>query len=103
MIRDRVLSDGSIVYVVDDDRSVRLAIEGLLKSAGIGVKSYGSAREFFDRPAALVPACLVLDTRLPDTTGLDVQRELTEQEPTLSVIFITGHGDISMSVRAMKA
>jgi RNA polymerase sigma factor (sigma-70 family) len=94
---------GSVVYVLDDDASVRGAIESLLRSVDTEVRSFASPREFLDRPPCDATACLVLDVRLPGTNGLDLQRELAEREPGLPIVFITGHGDIRMSVRAIKA
>ena len=93
----------AVVYVVDDNAPVREAVAGLLKSVGLRVRTFGSAQEFLaaERPDA--PACLVLDVRLPGLSGLDLQRELAEADIHTPVIFITGHGDIPMSVRAMKA
>jgi FixJ family two-component response regulator len=93
----------SIVYVVDDDHSVRRAIKRLVGSAGLQVELFGSAQEFLQgrRPDAL--SCLVLDIRLPGISGLDFQRKLVEADIRIPIIFITGHGDIPMTVRAMKA
>lgn len=91
------------VYVVDDDPSVRSATERLVRSAGLAVRTFGSAREFleFARPDA--PACLVLDVRMPGQSGLDLQDEMARSSAPLPIIFVTGHGDIPMTVRAMKA
>jgi FixJ family two-component response regulator len=93
----------SVVFVVDDDRSVREALRRLLGSVGFAVQVFASAREFLsaDRPDA--PACLVLDVRLPGLSGLDLQQELARTGGALPIVFLTGHGDIPMSVRAMKA
>jgi FixJ family two-component response regulator len=93
----------AIVYVVDDDASMREALESLIRSVGLKVTTFISAQDFLrsERPDA--PACLVLDVRLPGLSGLDLQRELTQAGIQLPVIFITGHGDIPMTVRAMKA
>ncbi len=93
----------SIVYVIDDDRSVREAIESLIRSVGITVKTFASAQEFKGTSRPNVPSCLVLDVRMPGLSGLDLQRELLDGGMRIPVIFITGHGDIPMSVRAMKA
>ena len=93
----------SIVYIVDDDPAVRSAIESLLRSVGILARSFASAREFLDTVPVAVPACLVLDVRLPGTSGLELQSELAIRDPALPIIFISGHGDIPMSVRAIKA
>ena len=93
----------SIVYVIDDDRSVREAIESLIRSVGMTVKTFASAQEFKAIARPNVPSCLVLDVRMPGLSGLDLQRELVDGGMRIPVIFITGHGDIPMSVRAMKA
>jgi RNA polymerase sigma factor (sigma-70 family) len=93
----------SIVFVVDDDPSVRRAIKRLVGSMGLQVELFGSAQEFLQGPRPEVPSCLVLDIRLPGISGLDFQRQLAEAEIRIPVIFITGHGDIPMTVRAMKA
>jgi FixJ family two-component response regulator len=92
-----------IVFVVDDDPSVRTSTERLVRSAGFAVRTFGSAAEFLASPRPEAPACLVLDVRLPGRSGLDLQRELTESGVGIPIIFVTGHGDIPMSVRAMKA
>ncbi len=91
-----------VVFVVDDDRSVREGVADLLSSVGVQVMAFATAHEFlhYKRPDA--PACLVLDVRLPGASGLDVQREIARSTEPLPVIFITGHGDVPMSVRAMK-
>jgi len=92
-----------MVFVVDDDLSIRTALKSLIRSVGLEVETFGSCQEFmkFRRPA--VPSCLVLDVRLPGMSGLDFQKELSISNVRLPVIFITAHGDIPMSVRAMKA
>ena len=92
-----------IVYVVDDDSSIREAVSSLLRSVGLHVETFGSAREFLRAPRAESPACLVLDVRLPDGSGLDVPDELRNLDVPLPIIYITGHGTIPMSVRAMKS
>jgi len=92
-----------MVYVVDDDLSVRRSTGRLLRCAGFQVETFASAREFLAYPRRDVPACLVLDVRMPDLGGLELQRELNRLGNTVPVIFITTHGDIPMSVRAMKA
>lgn len=92
-----------IVYVVDDDESVRSALEDLLASVDLSVLSFGSTRAFIDNGVVDAPACLVLDIRMPGQSGLDFQQQLAAHAIRIPVIFITGHGDISMSVRAMKA
>lgn len=91
-----------IVYVVDDDRSVRAALEDLIASVGLDVQSFGTAQEFLQAKIANKPGCLVLDIRMPGQSGLDFQRQMDGLGIRLPVIFITGHGDIAMSVRAMK-
>jgi FixJ family two-component response regulator len=90
------------VFVVDDDSSVREALTDLLASVGLLVEAFKSAREFLEYKRPDAPACLVLDVRLPDLSGLDLQRELIRTEAPIPIIFITGHGDIPMSVRAIK-
>ncbi len=92
-----------VVYVVDDDASVRKSIESLLRSVGHTVVTFDSTRSFltFSRPEG--PACLVLDVRMPGASGLELQRELAAAGSVIPIIFVTGHGDITMSVAAMKA
>src|SRR5439155_3155209 len=92
-----------IVYVVDDDPSVRQALERLLRSAGWRAAAFASAEEFLREPLADAPACLILDECLPGLSGLGLQRALAERHAGLPVVFLTGYGDIPMSVRAMKA
>src|SRR6267142_2637656 len=92
-----------IVYVVDDDLSVRRSTERLIRSAGLKVQTFASAREFLKHPRIEGPACLVLDVRMPGLSGMDLQRELAQSGIRIPIIFITAHGDIPMSVRAMKA
>jgi RNA polymerase sigma factor (sigma-70 family) len=92
-----------IVYVVDDDPSVRRAIKRLIESEGYQVELFGSAQEFLQARRSDVPSCLVLDIRLPGTSGLTLQRQLDEADIHIPIIFITGHGDIPMTVRAIKA
>jgi DNA-binding NtrC family response regulator len=93
----------ALIYVVDDDVSVRKGLENLLRSAGFTVQTFSSAREFLASARADVPSCLLLDVQLPGLSGLDLQQELTKGGIQIPIIFITGHGDIPMSVRAMKA
>src|SRR5438067_5160546 len=93
----------AVVYVVDDDASVREALGSLIRSAGLGVETFASAQEFLACPRADVPSCLVLDVQLPGLSGLDLQQELTKADVQIPIIFLTGHGDIPMSVRAIKA
>jgi len=92
----------SIVFVVDDDVSVRESLELLIESAGWQPELFGSAQEFLSRPRAAVPSCLVLDVSLPGLDGLELQRQLADRND-VPIVFITGHGDVPMSVRAMKA
>src|ERR1700736_778418 len=91
------------VYVVDDDPSLRAALEGLLKSVGLRSESFGTAQEFLSSKRADGPCCLVLDVRLPGVNGLDFQRQLADAGVQIPIIFITGHGDIPMTVKAMKS
>ncbi|WP_293907173.1 response regulator [Phenylobacterium sp.] len=91
------------VIVVDDDRGIREALEGLLRSVGLQVSLFGSVAEFLAAPLPARPRCLILDVRLPGRSGLDLQSELAGADAGLPMIFITGHGDIPMSVGAMKA
>ena len=92
-----------LVFVVDDDVSVREALSGLVRSIGLRVETFTSAAEFLRRKPPTGPSCLVLDVGLPGLSGMDLQRELTAAHRPISIIFITGQGDIPMSVRAMKA
>jgi FixJ family two-component response regulator len=93
----------ALVFVVDDDASIREALSSLIRSAGLRVATFSSAKEFLQSDKPNVPACLVLDVRLPGMSGLELQLELAASHYEIPVIFITGHGDIPMSVRAMKA
>ena len=93
----------ALVYVVDDDASMREAVGSLVRSAGLRVETFASAQEFLSSPRADVPSCLVLDVQLPGLSGLDLQRELAKADVQIPIVFITGHGDIPMSVRAIKA
>ena len=92
-----------VVFIVEDDPSVRVAIGRLIRSVGLQVQLFASAQEFLRAERADLPACLVLDVRLPGLSGLELQQMLPEQNAKIPIIFITGHGDIPMSVRAMKA
>ena len=92
-----------IVCIVDDDASVRDALKRLVHSVGLRVELFDSAQEFFKRQRPDVPSCLVLDVRMPGISGLDLQRQLADANVHIPIVFITGHGDIPMSVRAMKA
>jgi FixJ family two-component response regulator len=91
-----------MVFVVDDDAAVREALDSLIRSVGLRVETFSSARAFLRHPRPELPSCLVLDVRLPDLNGLDLQRKLAAGDRPLPIIFITGHGDIPMSVRARK-
>lgn len=92
-----------IVFIVDDDISVRESLELLIRSAGWQPELFKSAQEFLARPRALVPSCLLLDVNLPDLNGLDLQKRIAVDRSDLPIIFITGYGDIPMTVQAMKA
>jgi FixJ family two-component response regulator len=96
-------ADAPIVFVVDDDRSVRESLRRLFASVGMTVEVFATAQAFLSASRPDVPGCLVLDVRLPGLSGLDLQRELSSTNAPLPIIFLTGHGDIPMSVRAMKA
>ena len=91
-----------IVYVVDDDASVRRALERLIKSVGLNIQTFASAREFLDFDLPEHPSCVVLDVRMPRMSGLDLQKALADKGVTIPIVFITGHGDINMAVQAMK-
>ena len=94
---------GALVYVVDDDQSAREGVAGLLRSAGLKARTFASAQEFLATPRPDVPGCLVLDVNLPGLSGLDLQQELAKSGDQIPIIFLTGHGDIPMTVRAVKA
>jgi len=96
-------SGAAIVHVIDDDASMRSALDSLLRSVGLEVRTYGSTHEFLDAKRPNAPGCLVLDIRLPGISGLDFQAQLAEWGIGLPVVLMTGHGDIPMSVRGMKA
>jgi FixJ family two-component response regulator len=93
----------AIVFVIDDDESMREALKSLIRSVGLKVEAFASAHEFLQGRRPDLPACLILDVRMPGLSGLDLQRDLSEANIHIPIIFITGHGDIPMSVRAMKA
>jgi FixJ family two-component response regulator len=95
--------NASTVFVIDDDPSVRRSVQGLLKSAGLRSALFGSTQEFLSRSAGDGPSCLILDVRLPGLNGLDFQRQLADAGVQIPIIFITGHGNIPMSVKAMKS
>ena len=92
-----------IVFVVDDDISLRESLRGLIRSVGLRVETFSTAAEFLRRPPPAEPSCLVLDVGLPDLSGMELQDELAAARRPIPIIFITGHGDIPMSVKAMKA
>src|SRR4030095_12451357 len=92
-----------VVFVIDDDPSMRTAIKELIEAVGLTCQTFGSGQEFLDAKLPDLPGCLVLDVRLPGLSGLNLQRELTDRGIRIPIIFITGHGDIPMSVQAMKA
>jgi len=96
-------AEDSTVFVIDDDAAVRSAIQGLLKSVGLRSDSFGTAQEFLTSKRSDGPSCLILDIRLPGINGLDFQRQLADAGVHIPIIFITGHGDIPMTVRAMKS
>ncbi len=96
------MTDGSIVYVVDDDASFRKAVSRLLRSAGLEVEALASAQEFLEHPVVDRPSCLVLDVRMPGPSGMDLQAALQEAGRDIPIVFVTGHGDVSTGVRAMK-
>jgi FixJ family two-component response regulator len=93
----------SVVFVIDDDASVRDAIQSLMRSVGQHVESYASAQEFLRSKRPDLPGCIVLDVRLPGFSGLELQRKLADADILTPIVFMTGHGDIPMSVKAMKA
>ena len=97
------MTGAPIVFVVDDDPSVRSSLKFLLSTVGLQVESFDSADAFLHKKRPDAPSCLVLDVRLPGLSGLDFQRELAARNTRIPIIFLTGHGDIPMSVRAMKA
>jgi FixJ family two-component response regulator len=92
-----------MVFVIDDDESIREALNSLIRSVGLSVETFASAHAFLQSSRPDVPSCLILDVRMPGLSGLDLQRDLVEANIHIPIIFITGHGDIPMSVRAMKA
>ena len=95
-------SEPSVVFVVDDDASVREAMRNLFRSVGLKAEAFASAAEFLARRVEDIPSCLVLDVRLPGLSGLDFQAELAKANIQIPIIFVTGHGDIPMTVKAMK-
>ena len=95
-------TDTAVVHVVDDDASIRGALEGLFDSVGLATRSYAAARDFIGTSLADKPGCIVIDIRLPDMNGLEFQAQLTRMGVSLPVVMMTGYGDVPMSVRAMK-
>jgi len=93
----------AIVAIVDDDGSIRQGLHRLIRSAGWKAETFASAQEFLDRPPTEAPSCLVLDLQLPDLSGLDLQKRMAEAGLDIPIVFLTGHGDIPASVKAMKA
>jgi RNA polymerase sigma factor (sigma-70 family) len=98
-----MMAPAAVVFVVDDDASVRKSLTRLISEAGYTVQAFASAREFLAREPSVGPSCVVLDVRMPGVTGLDLQQTLASATHEIPIIFITAHGDISMSVKAMKA
>jgi FixJ family two-component response regulator len=98
-----ITEDAPVVFIVDDDASVRRSIQDLLSSVALRSEAFATPQEFLDRQRADYSGCLVLDVRLPGMSGLDCQRRLAEAGVTIPIIFITGHGDVPMTVRAMKS
>jgi FixJ family two-component response regulator len=97
------MPDNAIIHVVDDDASLRDALTRLFRSVGLESRPYGSAQDFLDAPRPDIPGCLVLDVRLPGVSGLDFQGQLRNLGIRIPIVFMTGHGDIPMSVQGMKA
>jgi FixJ family two-component response regulator len=97
------MAENPVVYVVDDDEGMRNSLDSLIRSIGLSVQTFASAQDFLRAKRQTTPGCLVLDVRLPGLSGLDLQNELARAEIQTPIVFITGHGDIPMSVRAMKA
>ena len=93
----------AVVFVVDDDAAVRRSLDNLIRSVGLRAETFASAQEFLSSKRPDVPGCLVLDVRLPGLSGLDLQNRMAEADMEIPIIFITGHGDIPMTVQAMKA
>src|SRR5262245_7497528 len=102
-MKQQKIEDQPVIFVVDDDESVRDGLKSLFGSVGLRVEVFGSAPDFLTRKLPGVPSCLALDVRLPEVSGLDFQAELTKANIRIPIVFLTGHGDIPMTVRAMKA
>jgi len=102
MAKSTASKSSPVVYVIDDDRSVRAALEDLFASVGLRVRTFGSTQEFLAHALEDAPGCLVLDVRMPGQSGMDFHRQMVELGIGLPVVFITGHGDIAMGVEAMK-
>src|SRR5215470_15216148 len=98
-----ITKDTPVVFIVDDDANVRRSIQDLLSSVALRSEAFATPQEFLDSKRADCPGCLVLDVRLPGMSGLDCQRKLVEAGVTVPIVFITGHGDVPMTVRAMKS
>lgn len=98
-----ITDDTPVVFIVDDDASVRRSVQDLLSSVAQPSEAFATAQEFLESKRAAHPGCLVLDVRLPGTSGLDFQRQLVQAGVTLPIIFISGHGDVPLTVRAMKS
>ena len=95
--------DDSIVFIIDDDQSMRDALTRLLGTVGLRAQAFGTPQEFLNTKRPDIPTCLVLDVRLPGVSGLDLQREVADVDPPIQIVFITAHGDIPMTVQALKA
>jgi FixJ family two-component response regulator len=100
---DEMAKDAPLVYIVDDDSAVRESLDSLIRSVGFSVRTFASAYDFLHSELPNAPGCLVLDVRLPGLSGLDLQRELARADVRIPIIFITGHSDVPLTVRAMKA
>src|SRR6266849_6628710 len=101
--RSAISEQQAVIVVIDDDASMRRALDNLLKSVGFAVELFASPQEFLQSERPARPGCIVLDVRFPGRSGLDMQRDLASSDAQLPIIFITGYGDVPMSVRAMKA
>jgi len=102
-MKEKAATEGPVVIIVDDDPSFRSFLARLVSTVGLKTIAFASAEEFLDASLPNVPACLVLDVQMPGLSGLDLQRELARRQRTLPIVFMTGHGDIPMTVEAMKA